>query len=188
MKKLKLAADYNHFAAPHPAIVAGTMVNEKPTYTTLGDFGILCAYPLHVYIASVHTHYLNIGIRENMTFSVNIPNSSNLEKTDYVGIVSEHNTDKSKVFEYFTGDMKTAPMIKDFPVTMECKVHEIKRVGRNDVFMAKVINTYADTQYVENDKIDIDKVNPITLFMDLSYQTIGKKVGISYQVGKKYKS
>ncbi len=188
MKKQKLDAIYDHFAAPHPAIVAGTFVNEKPTYTTLGDFGILCAYPLHVYIASVHTHYLNIGIRENMTFSVNIPNSNNLEKTDSVGIVSGHNTDKSKVFEYFIGDLKTAPMIEEFPVTMECKVYEIKRVGRNDVFMAKVVNIYADTLYVENGKIDIDKVNPITLFMDLSYRTIGKKIGISYQVGNKYTS
>ena len=156
MKKRKLAPDYDFFAAPHPTVVAGTFVQNKPTYTTLGDFGILCAYPLHVYIASVHTHYLNIGIKENMTFSVNIPNQDNLEKTDYVGIVSGHKTDKSKVFEYFVGDLKTAPMIEEFPVTMECDVHEIKRVGGNDVFMAKVKNIYADENYIEKGKLNID--------------------------------
>jgi len=36
MKKRKLEA--NFFAAPHPTVVAGTFVNNKPTYTTLGDF------------------------------------------------------------------------------------------------------------------------------------------------------
>ena len=187
MKKRKLEAKYNFFAAPHPTVVAGTFVNNKSTYTTLGDFGILCAYPLHVYIASVHTHYLNIGIKENMTFSVNIPNPNNLEKTDYVGIVSGHKTDKSKVFDYFVGDLDTAPMIDEFPITMECEVHDIKRVGRNDVFMAKVKNIYAGEEYIENGDINMDKVNPITLFMDLTYRTIGKSVGISYQVGKNFK-
>lgn len=187
MKKQKLQPKYNFFAAPHPTVVAGTFVNKKPTYTTLGDFGILCAYPLHVYIASVHTHYLNIGIEENMTYSVNIPNPDNLVKTDYVGIVSGHKTDKSKVFDYFVGDLKTAPMIDEFPITMECEVHDIKRVGRNDVFMAKVKNIYAGEEYFENGDINMDKVNPITLFMDLTYRTIGKSVGVPYQVGKDFK-
>ncbi|QEE15537.2 flavin reductase family protein [Promethearchaeum syntrophicum] len=187
MKKRKLKPNYSCFAAPHPTVVAGTFVNNKATYTTLGDFGILCAYPLHIYIASVHTHYLNIGIKENMTFSVNIPNPDNLEKTDYVGIVSGHKTDKSKVFDYFVGDLESVPMIKEFPITMECEVHDIKRVGRNDVFMAKVINIYAGEEFLEDGEINMDKVNPITLFMDLSYRTIGKTVGISYQVGRNFK-
>ena len=187
MKKRKLDPKYNFFAAPHPTVVAGTFVNNKPTYTTLGDFGILCAYPLHVYIASVHTHYLNIGIKENMTYSVNIPNPGNLVKTDYVGIVSGHKTDKSKVFDYFVGDLETAPMIDEFPVTMECEVHDLKRVGRNDVFMAKVKNIYVGEEYLENGDINMDKVNPITLFMDSTYRTIGKSIGISYQVGKNFK-
>ena len=121
-----------------------------------------------------------------MTFSVNIPNQDNLEKTDYVGIVSGYKTDKSKVFEHFVGDLKTAPMIEEFPVTMECEVHEIKRVGRNDVFMAKVTNIFVDDIYIENGKLNIDTVNPITLFMDLTYRTIGKTVGISYQVGRNF--
>ena len=187
MKKQKLEAKYKFFAAPHPTVVAGTFVNNKPTYTTLGDFGILCAFPLHVYIASVHSHYLNIGIKENMTFSVSIPNPDNLVKTDYVGMVSGHKIDKSNVFEYFVGDLETAPMIEEFPINMECEVHDINRVGQNDVFMAKVKNIYAGEEYFENGDINMDKVNPITLFMDLTYRTIGKSIGISYQVGKNFK-
>lgn len=69
-----------------------------------------------------------------MTFSVNILNSGNLIKTDYVGMVSGYKKDKSKVFEYFVGDLETAPMIDEFPVNMECEVHDIKRVGMNDYF------------------------------------------------------
>ena len=99
----------------------------------------------------------------------------------------QHKTDKSKVFEYFVGDLETAPMINEFPVTMECKVHDIKRVGGNDVFMAKVKNIYAGEECLENGEINMDKVNPITLFMNSTYRTIGKTVGISYQVGKNFK-
>jgi len=70
---------------------------------------------------------------------------------------------------------------------MECEVHDIKRVGQNDVFMVKVKNIYVGEEYIENGDINMDKVNPITLFMDLTYRTIGKSVGISYQVGRNFK-
>ena len=33
----------------------------------------------------------------------------------------------------------------------------------------------------------LGKVNPITLFMDSTYRTIGKSIGISYQVGNNFK-
>jgi hypothetical protein len=52
--------------------------------------------------------------------------------------------------------------------------------------MAKVTNIFADENYIEKGKLNIDKVNPITLFMDLTYRTIGKTVGISYQVGRNF--
>ena len=188
MDKTKLEPDYKYFAAPHPAVVAGTFVNGKPTYNTLGDFGITCGYPLHVYISSVKTHYTNIGIREHQTYSVNVPSPENIVKTDYVGRVSGHNVDKSEVFEYFLGELKTAPMIKEFPINFECRVLQTIDVGRNEMFIAKVVAVYCGNDYMVGDSIDIEKVNPLTLFMDMYYRDMGKPHGKSYEVGKKYKT
>jgi flavin reductase (DIM6/NTAB) family NADH-FMN oxidoreductase RutF len=41
------------------------------------------------------------GIRENQTFSVNIPSVDIVKETDYCGLVSGKNQDKSQVFECF---------------------------------------------------------------------------------------
>jgi len=46
-------------------------------------------------------HYAPEGIRETRTFSVNIPSVDLLTETDYCGIVSGRNVDKSKVFSLF---------------------------------------------------------------------------------------
>ena len=45
-----------------------------------------------------------------------------LEKNDYCGLVSGEKTDKSHVFDVFYGSLKTAPMIKECPVNLECQL------------------------------------------------------------------
>lgn len=186
MHKIALKPIYNFYAAPHPAIIAGTFVDGKPTYNTLGDFGILCAYPLHVYIASVESHFTNLGIRTHGTFSVNIPSTEQLIKTDYVGSVSGHKVDKSLVFDYEVGEVEYAPLIKECPVSIACRVTQSMIVGRNEVFMGKVVAIYANPEVVKDNEINIDLVNPITLFMDGSYRNMGKTVGQCYELGKEY--
>ncbi|TFH31144.1 MAG: flavin reductase family protein [Promethearchaeota archaeon] len=186
--KVKLPPEYRFFTAPHPTVIAGTFVNDKPTYNTLGDFGILCAYPLHVYIASVHTHYTNMGIHQHRTFSVNIPSEGQLVEADYVGSVTGHKVDKSAVFDYEIGDLKTAPLITSCPVNFECELLHTLLIGRNEVFMGKVHAIYINSEYYDakENRVDVDKVNPITLFMNGSYHSMGSKVGDCYQLGKQY--
>ena len=186
MEKIRLEPDYQYFAAPHPAVVVGTFVNGKPTYNTLSDFGITCGYPLHVYISSVKSHYTNIGIRENQTYSVNVPSPENIVETDYVGRVSGHKVDKSEVFEYVTGDIKTVPLISSFPINFECKVLNTIDVGRNEMFIAKVVAVHCDSGCMSGNSIDIEKVNPLTMFMDMYYRDMGNPLGKSYEVGKQY--
>ncbi|MHA1673009.1 MAG: flavin reductase family protein [Promethearchaeota archaeon] len=163
--------------------------DDKPTYNTLGDFGVLCAYSLYVYIAPVHTHYPNIGIRQHRTFSVKIPSEAQLVETDFVGMVTGHKVDKSNVFDYEIGDLKTAPLIFSCPVNFECERLLSMLIGHNEVFMGKVHAIYSKPEFYDakENRVDIEKINPITLFMDGSYHTMGPKVGDSYQMGKQYK-
>jgi flavin reductase (DIM6/NTAB) family NADH-FMN oxidoreductase RutF len=51
------------------------------------------------------------GIEETETFSVNIPSSNLLERTNYCGLVSGSKVDKSETFDIFYGSLKIAPMI-----------------------------------------------------------------------------
>jgi flavin reductase (DIM6/NTAB) family NADH-FMN oxidoreductase RutF len=38
----------------------------------------------------------------------------------------------------------------------------------------------------ENKKIDISKINPLTITIDSLYRSVGENVGTAYNIGKKY--
>ena len=109
---------------PTPTVLVGAMVDGKPNFITIAHIGIVNhARPYLISISSGKAHYTNAGIRENKAFSVNIPSENLVAETDYVGLVSGKNTDKSDLFEIFYGEVKNAPMIKECPVNMECIFH-----------------------------------------------------------------
>ena len=107
---------------PIPIVLAGANVGGRPNFATLGDCGVMGINPPLVYISSHREHYTNGGILENETYSVNVPSTDLLAVTDYCGIVSGREVDKSELFEVFYGELGTAPMIRECPVNLECQV------------------------------------------------------------------
>jgi len=77
--------------------------------------------PGSVSLGMNRAHYTNAGIRENGTFSVNLPDEPLVMKTDHRGLVSGRKVDKGAPFKTFSGKLKTAPMIEECPVNMECR-------------------------------------------------------------------
>lgn len=65
----------------------------------------------HISVSLDKHHYTNSGIRDNRTFSVNLPSVNLVKETDYIGMNSGKVIDKSTMFEIFYGQLKTAPMI-----------------------------------------------------------------------------
>lgn len=55
------------------------------------------------------------------------------------------------------------PMIKESPVSVECKVKEIKEFGTHHTFIAEVLAINADEKYIdEKGAFDISKCNLIS--------------------------
>ncbi|MHA2474593.1 MAG: flavin reductase family protein [Promethearchaeota archaeon] len=80
---------------PMPVSLIGTNVNGKPNFMALAWVNIVEYKPPVFAIASYETHYTNVGIKENGTFSVNIPSEEMVVAADYVGLVSGNEVDKS---------------------------------------------------------------------------------------------
>jgi len=95
-------------------------------------------------------HYTNAGIKENKTFSVNIPSAGMVKKTDYCGLVSGKRVDKSRLFENFCGKLETAPMIKQCPINTECRLIKTVDFPKHDVFVGEVVETYCDEQCLKD--------------------------------------
>jgi flavin reductase (DIM6/NTAB) family NADH-FMN oxidoreductase RutF len=134
-------------------------------------------------------HHGSEGIRETRTFSVNIPSVDLLTETDYCGIVSGRNIDKSKVFELFFGELETAPMIAGCPICVECKLIDVyDRLPTNYLFIGEIAAVYSEEKYLTDGKPDIKKINPLILTMpENKYWVIGEHVGNARKDGLRLK-
>jgi flavin reductase (DIM6/NTAB) family NADH-FMN oxidoreductase RutF len=111
------------------------------------------------------------------------------EVTDYCGIVSGKKTDKSKVFNLFYGELKTAPMIKDCPLNVECKLMEIVESESNEIFIGEIVGTYTEEKFLSDGKLDFRKMKPLILSQpDTSYWRLGEPFAKAWNIGKKYKA
>jgi flavin reductase (DIM6/NTAB) family NADH-FMN oxidoreductase RutF len=139
---------------------------------------------------SMHkSHYSNNGIKQNKTASVNLVSKDMIVKADYVGMNSGHRVDKSQVFDYYYGTLEAAPLIKDSPISMECKLVDNYETEDEDNFVLQVVNTYVNEDVLDEDgNIDYEKAKPILFEMPTkSYLETGNKVGKCWSDGKQYK-
>jgi flavin reductase (DIM6/NTAB) family NADH-FMN oxidoreductase RutF len=171
---------------PLPTTLIGAIANGKPNFLAIAHVGIMDLGSVSLGMAK--THYTNKGIKENKTFSINIPSENMVEKTDYCGLVSGREVNKGELFETFYGKLKTAPMIEECPINMECELIKTVDFPNHDIFIGRIVETYCDDKVLENEVIDFSKVKPILFVMnDRSYWKLGGKLARAWNVGKKLK-
>jgi flavin reductase (DIM6/NTAB) family NADH-FMN oxidoreductase RutF len=171
---------------PLPIVLVGALVEGKPNYLTMAHVGI--ADPSSVSLSMNKKHYTNIGIRENKCFSVNIPKEDMVKVTDYCGIVSGKDEDKSVLFKTFYGKLGAAPMIEECPVSMECELIDTVDMPNHDLFIGKVVATYCDEEVMTDAAVDFSKLHPILFAMtDRNYYCLGEKLAKGWTIGKEFK-
>ncbi len=184
MKKIEIGADRAYY--PMPCSLVGANVNEKPNYLTAAWFSMVNPKPAMLAVAMNKAHYTNLGIKQNKTFSINIPSSAMAEITDYCGLVSGRVQDKSTVFETFYGKLKTAPMIKKCPFNVECKLVKTVDLPAEELFIGEIIAAYIDETCLTDGVPDLKKIDPFVLIMpDKKYRGLGQDVGPAWEIGKK---
>jgi flavin reductase (DIM6/NTAB) family NADH-FMN oxidoreductase RutF len=175
---------------PTLTTLVGATVNGKPNFVAIAHVGILNhAKPELISLGMGKTHYTNQGIKENKTFSVNIPSETLVVETDYVGIFSGKKHDKSRLFDIFYGQLQTAPMIKECPVNMECKLYDLYDTPTHDVFIGEIVEAYVEESALKDGAVDISKVKPLLFDMSSKkYWSLGGEIGKCWHIGKELKS
>ncbi|UCH56794.1 MAG: flavin reductase family protein, partial [Candidatus Bathyarchaeota archaeon] len=143
---------------PLPVALVGANVDGRPNYLVIGyispfDFGG------HIFFSLYKKRYTRIGIHENGTFSVNIPSVDLMAETEICGSKSGRDFDKASLFETFYGELKTAPMIRQCPMNMECEVAEVLDYDPNEGVIGKVVRSYVDPWCLTDGKLDMRKVD-----------------------------
>jgi flavin reductase (DIM6/NTAB) family NADH-FMN oxidoreductase RutF len=174
---------------PTPVAVVGAMVDGKANFCNISHNGILNAAEPHFIMLSMSKHHhTNLGIRAHKTFSVNILSADDAVRADHIGIASGARTDKSAVFDVFFGELKNAPLIRDCPLSMECRLYDTYEIKTHEIFIGEVIATYAENSVLTDGEVDLAKVRP--LLFDMSsrkYWSLGPPVAACWSVGKQYK-
>jgi flavin reductase (DIM6/NTAB) family NADH-FMN oxidoreductase RutF len=183
-EEMKVELGAKNCLYPLPTTIIGATVNHKPNYIAIAHVGIMD--PDSISLGINKSHYTNEGIKENKTFSVNIPSTKLVKETDYCGLVSGKNTDKTNLFKTFYGKLKTAPMIEECPLNMECELINIVDFPKHDVFIGKVVETYCNDECLTDGIVDYSKVQPILFIMnDLGYWRIGERFARAWDIGNK---
>ena len=176
------------FIYPIPAVMVSCGTMEKANIITVAWTGIINTNPAMVYISVRPERYSYNIIKEPGEFVINLTNKDLAKKTDWCGCRSGRKYDKFKEMNLHKekANFVNAPMIEESPVSIECKVREIKELGSHSMFIADVLAINADDKYIdEKGAFDISKCNLIS-YANGGYYTQGKKIGkFGYSVQKK---
>lgn len=176
------------FIYPLPVVMVSCGDMNKSNIITVAWTGIINTDKPMCYISVRKERYSHDIIAKNKEFVINLTNKQLTYATDWCGVRTGAKVDKFKEMHLTKekGKFVKCPLIKESPVSIECKVVEIKELGSHDMFMAEILSIDADEKYIDNKgAFDITKCDLIT-YANGKYFTLGKQVGkFGYSVQKK---
>lgn len=178
------------FIYPIPAVMVSCGTMEESNIITVAWTGILNTNPAKVYISIKPERFSYNIIMKQKEFVINLTNKNLAKATDWCGVKTGAKVDKFKEMNLHKekANFVKCPMIKESPVSIECKVKEIKELGSHYMFIAEVLAINADKKYIdENGTFDISKCDLIA-YSNGGYYTLGKKLGkFGFSVQKRKK-
>lgn len=176
------------FIYPIPAVMVTSGTMEKSNIMTVAWTGIQNTNPAIVYISVRPERYSYNLIKETKEFAINLTTKELAYATDWCGVKSGAKVDKFKEMKLTKqkANFVKCPLIEESPVSIECKVIEIKELGSHHMFVAEVLSIDADEKYIdEKGAFDISKCNLIA-YANGGYYELGQKLGkFGYSVEKK---
>jgi flavin reductase (DIM6/NTAB) family NADH-FMN oxidoreductase RutF len=183
----KISIEPGPYIVPMPVVLLGAMVNDRPNFMPVAFLGIMNYNPPIVGAALSPTHHTCKGIEANGTFSLNLPGPDLVEATDWCGLHSGEQTDKSAAFEIFYEKLDTAPMIKQCRLTAECKVTKTVEFSIDKVYFGEIVGVYADKNALKGDAPDWEKVAPLIFtFPDKGYWKLGDYLAEAWSAGTEF--
>ena len=188
MAKIGITDNVFAFVPITTVTILGSHVQDRPNFMALGWLTRCNFKPPMIAISVNKSNQSCIGILESGEFSVNVPTTDMVSITDYTGLVSAKKTDKSNLFETFYGQLKRAPLIKECPINVECRVAEKVELATNFLFVGEVVGVHAEESVLTEGRPDPEKVYPFVLSMpDNRFWSLGECVGLAWHEGKSIK-
>ena len=176
------------FIYPLPVVMISCGDMEKSNIMTVAWTGILNTNPAMCYISVRPERYSYNLIKDIGEFAINLTTQDLVYATDWCGVKTGAKVDKFKEMKLTKQKAENikCPLIAESPISIECKVKDIKELGSHHMFIADVLSIDVAEKYIDSaGAFDISKCNLIA-YANGGYYTLGKKVGkFGYSVQKK---
>ncbi len=177
---------------PTPVFIVGTYdTNGRPNAMNAAWAGICCSSPPCVTVSLRKATYTYGNIIEQKAYTVNIPSQDYIREADYFGIASGRDEDKL----FFSGltpvksELVNAPYIKEFPLSLECRLLQSLEVGLHTLFIGEILDVKADEKVLDDEgRPSIEKVQPLIFSPEhRAYYGLGPYLGKAFSLGKEMK-
>ena len=110
-----------------------------------------------------------------------------MQAADFFGIASGNNIDdkfERTGYHAVKSDKVHAPIIEEFPVTMECELAEIVESETINAVVGTIVNVKAEESVLTDGKVDVTKLNAL-MFDQFrhGYYVTGEKAGQAWDAG-----
>ena len=177
---------------PLPAVLISVAdKNGTANMFTVAWAGTICTNPPMVSISVRPERYSYPMICETGEFVINLTTEKMAWAVDYCGVKSGRDVDKFKETGLTKEPAKyvRAPLIKESPVSIECRVREKKELGSHHLFLADVLAVHAEETYMdEKNQFHLNEAKML-MYSHGDYLSTGEKLGtFGYSVKKSKKS
>ena len=187
----KVALGARPLLYPLPTVLVGANVDGKPNFSAYAWCGIVNGHPPMLSVAFQHHRHTLKGVKQNGTFSVNVPSAELVKETDYCGLVSGRDTDKVAdcKFDIFYGKLENAPLIDQCPVNLECRVLHSLNLGSHEMVVGQIEEVHTTDSCLTDGEPDVTKIQPFLWVAPPTsqYWTFGESIGKAFSIGKQVK-
>ncbi len=175
---------------PLPAILVscGDMEGEHNVFTA-SWVGTICSDPAMCYVSIRPERHSYEIVKKNMEFTLNLTTVEMAKATDWCGVRSgrDYNKFEEMGLTPLAGVKVKAPYVEQSPISIECRVKEVVKLGTHDMFIADVLNVIADEKYIDPESGAFDmKAANLLVYCHGQYFSLGDAIGrFGWSVKKK---
>jgi flavin reductase (DIM6/NTAB) family NADH-FMN oxidoreductase RutF len=172
---------------PMPVLMVASYDENGTVQVMNAAWGMICDMD-KIALFIDEDHATTRAIRQTGAFTVSIADKDHMDVADYYGIATGNKMpDKFARSGYHEEKSAhvNAPVITEFPVTMECELAEITETENIHAVVGKIVNVSADEKVIgEDGKVDAAKVNALIFDQFRNgYYVVGEQVGKAWNAG-----
>ena len=187
---MRVKLDHTEGIFPMPVLMVATYNEDGSVNVMNAAWGTMQARG-NVALQLTETHKTVQNIKARKAFTVSIADAAHVAEADYFGVVSGNREPKKFENSGLSAEKSAlvdAPVIKEFPLCLECEFIEYQGSEYGVGVIGKVVNITADERVMVDGKPDMSLVNAIAFDpYTHGYYSVRKRVGEAFHDGLKLK-